>query len=461
MNIHKINLDKLFKLLESSPNGISEKEIKIKREKYGVNILNAKNKEPAILKFLKQFTNFFALLLISGSILAFFAESVSPGEGNLYIGIALIAVVFLNAIFTFIQQYQSEKIMQSFKQMMPEHVQVIREGLRQKVSAKELVPGDIISLSEGDKIPADGRLREENSLKVDNSPLTGESEPQLRKLEPTHENILESRNMVFSGTLVQSGNGKALICTIGMDTQIGKIVKLTKETDSVDTPLHKELNYFIKIISIIAISLGIVFFFVSWALGKPLIGSLIFAIGIIVANVPEGLLPTVTLSLSIASKRMAKRHALIKNLESVETLGSTTVICTDKTGTITENRMSTHTIFLNLKEKNILDKDLDHEKGLNQLLKTMTLCNNARIDFNTKKFTGDPTETALLEYSNTHFEALNLIQNEPRVHECPFDSKTKRMITTNKTGKIKVAHMKGAPEVVIEECNQILIEGKI
>jgi sodium/potassium-transporting ATPase subunit alpha len=213
-----------------------------------------------------------------------------------------------------------------------------------------VVPGDVILLEEGDRVPADGRLLEVNQLKVDHASLTGESEPQLRKVACTHERLMESRNMVFSGTLVQSGNGRALVYGTGMNTQIGQIVQLTKEAGTVETPIRKELRHFIRIISAIAIGLGVLFFALSVALGNPLIGSLIFAIGIIVANVPEGLLPTVTLALTMASKRMAKKNALIKNLEAVETLGSTTVICTDKTGTITQNQMQVATLVLGERE---------------------------------------------------------------------------------------------------------------
>jgi sodium/potassium-transporting ATPase subunit alpha len=254
--------------------------------------------------------------------------------------------------------------------------------------------------------------------------------------------------MVFSGTLVLSGNGKAVVYATGMDTQIGGIVKLTKETGSVDTPLHREINHFIKIISSIAIFLGVLFFIMGVLLGERLIGSLIFAIGIIVANVPEGLLPTVTLALSMASKRMSKKNALIKNLESVETLGSTTVICTDKTGTLTENKMVVNTLFINLEGKNVYEKDLSESKNLDLILNAMTLCNNARMNED-GNFTGDPTETALLNFSKNFIDISELKEKEPRIHESPFDSKTRRMITTNRRGFKKIAYLKGAPEVVL------------
>jgi len=461
MDEHKIRLEHLYRGLGSSHIGLSSEEARSRLERYGFNILETKKNRPIILKFLKQFTNFFALLLMTGAILAFIAEYLAPGQGNIYISIALAGVVVLNSIFTFIQEYKSEKIMETFKKMLPEKSDVLRDGKIKRIESKELVPGDIILLSEGDKVPADGRLIEQNALKVDNSSITGESEPQLRKLMCTHENILESRNMVFSGTLVQAGNGKALVYSTGMHTEIGKIVRLTKETKRVKTPLHKELSHFIKVISSIAIILGIGFFATSFFIGNPLMGSMIFAIGIIVANVPEGLLPTVTLCLSIASKRMAKKNALIKNLESVETLGSTTVICTDKTGTITENKMAVNTLFVNFKESNVCEKGLDKTPGLNILVESMVLCNNSKVSADNKGYLGDPTETSLMNFSERFVDIEELVDAKKRIHESPFDSRTKRMITTNQSISKKMAFMKGAPEVVTRKCSKILINGRV
>ena len=457
---HKIDLDDLYKRLDSTPQGLSSEEASKRQQTYGLNVLEEKEKESLIVRFGKHLVNFFALLLWTGAVLAFISEYLAPGEGNLYIGIALAGVVVLNAVFTFIQEYQSEQIMDSFRKMMPVKIKVFRDGKRKELLAGEIVPGDLVYLEEGDKIPADGRLIEENSLKVDHSALTGESEPQLRKLVSTHEIMLESRNMVFSGTLVQSGNGTALVFGTGMNTQLGKIASLTKETEDVDSPLKRELNRFIKIISIIAITLGITFFAVSFLTGNRLMASLIFAIGIIVANVPEGLLPTVTLCLSMASKKMAKRKALIKNLDSVETLGSTTVICTDKTGTITENRISVNAVFMNGKEINVADLEGRETTGMETLLKISVLCNNSRLD-EKGGYLGDPTEGALILHARDKIDIDKINQENQRVHEHPFDSKTKRMITENSSGGMVSSYMKGAPEVVIEKSSSILMNNEL
>ncbi len=458
---HKIPLEELEQRLNATSAGLESVEAARRLTEYGTNELHVRKDTPEILKFFRQFTNFFALLLIGGSALAFLADYLQPGEGNFYIGVALLGVVFLNALFSYIQQHESDRIMESFRNMLPPMITVLRGGEVSRIEAWLLVPGDVILLEEGDRIPADARLIEVNQLKVDHSSLTGESEPQLRKLECTNDNLLESRNIVFSGTLVQSGNGRALVYGTGMNTQIGEIVQLTKETVMVETPIRKELRYFIRVISTIAITLGFLFFILSVLLGKPLIGSLIFAIGIIVANVPEGLLPTVTLALTMASKRMAKKNALIRNLEAVETLGSTTVICTDKTGTITQNRMKVSTLVLGEHEWSAYQNGLAEAEGFDEAWATITLCNNARL--NNHGYLGDPTEGAMLLFAQKIKPLQDFATRFPRIHESPFDSSTKRMITTHngEHGQPNLAYMKGAPEIVFKKCTRTLRHGTV
>lgn len=455
MDEHKIHLKELYGRLRSSPSGLTSQEAATRLQEHGPNFLITSPKKSLIIKFVKELFNFFSILLTFAAVLSLLADYYSPNEGYFHIAIALIAVVIFNAFFTFLQKYRSEKIMASFQRMLPQNVEVLRDHKRQTILAYFLVPGDIIFLSAGQKVPADARLIEQNPLKVDHSSITGEAEPQLRSLECTHEDILQSRNVVFSGTLVQSGDGKAVVYETGSNTQIGKIVSLTKETASTTSPLHREINHFITLISGIAIVLGILFFLIGYNIHLTLIGSFIFGIGIIVANVPEGLLPTVTLSLSLASKRIAKKNALIRNLESVETLGSTTVICTDKTGTLTENKMTLNTIFLNGKEQQTFSSE-----ELFPLLKTMLLCNNAHYDNHKKSFFGDPTEVALLEFAKIHSIMKKITTTEPRLHELPFDSKTKRMISINRCGAKKIAYLKGAPEVVLQKSSQLLHNNK-
>ncbi len=499
---HTISLSEFLQRLEVDERGLSEQEATRRLQECGPNFLEEIGKESILKTYIRQFRNFFTILLVIGALLAFLGEYLDPGQGNLYIGVALAGVVVLNGTFTFIQEYQAEKTMESFRQLLPPHSKVLRDGKVRDVLASEIVAGDIILLEEGDKVPADGRLIEVNSLKVDNSAITGESEPQLRSLECTHPNMLECRNMVLSGTLVQSGNGKAVIFGTGRNTQIGNLAILTQQILNVDTPIRKELNHFIKIISTIAISLGITFFILAFLLQDVFLASLIFAIGIIVANVPEGLLPTVTLALSLASRRMASRNALIKQLESVETLGSTTVICTDKTGTLTQNRMAVNSLMVGFEclvleyplssrvrtagqeieettkgdvEKEIEDSEAESfdpgtegfcviEKPVwrpenlpSVLIRVAGLCNNAKLHELPPGYTGDPTEGALLVFANSLEDIKKLQDDYQRLEEFPFDSLTKRMEVICRTPEEKLeVYLKGAPEVVVKMCSSAL-----
>jgi sodium/potassium-transporting ATPase subunit alpha len=498
---HKISLPEFLQRLGVDERGLGEQEAARRLLECGHNVLEETGKESILSKYIKQFRNFFSILLIIGAILSFLGEYLDPGKGNLYIGIALGVVVILNGTFTFVQEYQTAKTMESFRQLLPPRAKVLREGEVRDFLASELVVGDIILLEEGDKVPADGRLIETNSLKVDHSTITGEAEPQLRSLECTNLNILECRNMVFSGTLVQSGNGKAVVFGTGKNTQIGNLAILTEQISSVDTPIRRELNRFIKIISAIAIFMGVTFFILAVLLQDTLLASLIFAIGIIVANVPEGLLPTVTLALSLASRRMASRNALIKNLESVETLGSTTVICTDKTGTLTQNRMAVNSLIVGFEslvpeahsgpEKGIVEQEAEEstkkgiagkivgsgtkrvsiilespiwnpEKVPPALIRVAGLCNNAKLHELPSGYTGDPTEGALLVFANSLEDVKKLQNDYPRLEEFPFDSVTKRMEVLCHTpeGKLE-AYLKGAPEVVVEICGSVMESGEV
>jgi sodium/potassium-transporting ATPase subunit alpha len=457
--IHKGSLHDLYEEFGSSARGLTETEAARRLDRHGPNELSVRQDVPEIVKFLLQFKNFFALLLMAGGALAIAAERLDPGQGNLYIAIALLGVVLLNAVFTYIQEHQSERIMDSFRRMLPAMVTVLRDGHPRRAQAEALVPGDVILMYEGDRVPADGRLIAASELEVDCASLTGESEPQRLDPEACHENILESRNMVFSGTLVQSGEGQALVCNTGMSTQIGGIVALTKATEDAETPIHRELGYFIKVISAIAIFLGVLFFLVSVATGNGTIASLIFAIGIIVANVPEGLLPTVTLALTMASKRMAAKNALIKNLESVETLGSTTVICTDKTGTLTQNRLGVNTLVLGGREYTAGDHSVTEDPIGAYALQCMALCNAA--DLTDDGFSGDATDGALLLYVN-EIADLAAIRRAEKLAEQPFNYAARRMIATYSAPDSAAprAYVKGAPEAVLSMCDRIMLDGR-
>jgi sodium/potassium-transporting ATPase subunit alpha len=348
--------------------------------------------------------------------------------------------------------------MNSFREMLPRSAQVVRDGLLLKVPAAELVRGDLILLEEGDQVPADARLVEVAGLKVDNSSLTGESEPQLRTVEPTDRILLQSRNVAFSGTQVMAGNGRGIVFATGMKSQLGRTADLTQTVTPREIPIRREIQHFTRIISTVAVVMGMLVFLVSlvW-IDTPIWSKLVFAIGIIVANVPEGLMATVTLCLSIAARRMAGRNALVKNLESVETLGCTTVICTDKTGTLTLNRMTVQRLFLNECIHNEADADFEQEE-LDKFLLVATLCNNAHVKPD-GTFSGDPTETALLAFSARFLDIASVRKSAPRLFEEPFTAASKQMITVNSQDNGTVACLKGAPDVAIRLCDRILVNG--
>jgi sodium/potassium-transporting ATPase subunit alpha len=459
-DFHRRPLDEVFRDLGSNEAGLTTVEAGARLARSGPNELRVKKDTLEVVKFLREFKNFFAVLLIVGGCLALLADFLDPGQGNLYIACALFGVVVLNSTFTYLQERQSEKIMESFQRMLPTMVAVARDGDTLQVNAKQLVPGDVILLSEGGRVPADCRLIEANRLTVDLSSLTGESEPQARDPIQSDEALLQSPNMLFSGSLVQSGEAKALVCRTGMDTEIGNIVELTKQTQEVETPIRKELKYFIKIISGIAIALGVSFFLVSVAIGRGELASLIFAIGIIVANVPEGLLPTVTLALTMASKRMARKNALIKHLESVETLGSTTVICSDKTGTLTQNRLSVSTVVIGGKSYEASDPDLLVQSRIGAARRVMMLCNNAHLTED--GYVGDATEGALLLYADRVLSG-EVVEGYERLAQEPFNSTLKRMITVSATPDCDgfEAYLKGAPEVVLGMCDRVFLNGDV
>ena len=297
------------------------------------------------MRFIYNFTNLLAVLMWVGSGLSFWAEMPEAGW-------ACIVVIFINAIFSFWQEFKAEKAIDALKKLIPSYARVIREGAETKVPTSDIVPGDIIIIEEGDNIPADARLIEAQELRVNNSAFSGESKLSHKMSEGFQDGKdflwLEMPNLIFAGTSVASGMGKAVVIATGMSTEIGKIAYLTQTVKEELSPLQKEVNRISKLIAVISVVMGFVFFFVGMVFTKmTFVASAMFAIGIILANVPQGLMPTLTLALAMAVQRMVKRHALIKKLSSVETLGCTNVICTDKTGTLTTNQMSVKKIWIN------------------------------------------------------------------------------------------------------------------
>lgn len=447
MNINSPDISEVLKGLVTSETGLFDEEATKRLAEFGHNEIEEVRKKPLYFRFVKQFTHFLAVLLWIAALLSFLSEYLHPGEGMLTLGIAITAVIFINGSFTFFQEYRTEKILEAMKGLLPFYVDVLRNNTEKQILASEVVPGDVVLLSEGNKVPADLRLFESNGLTANNASLTGESEPVERNARPFSGELINSPNIVFAGTTIVSGSGKGVAFATGMSTEFGRIAHLTGAISPGISPLQKEIIKITRVVAAIATVMGIIFFITGYFIGRTFWENFLFAVGIIIANVPEGLLPTVTLSLAMGSQRMAKRKALIKTLTSVETLGSVTVICTDKTGTLTQNKMAVRELsFLGNKPR---------EKEGQWLLNISLLCNNTREAGGELK--GEPTETAL--YSQAKASGVSI--ENIRLREFPFDPDRKRMSTVNGIGSGIFILSKGAPESIISVCSRCMIDGEV
>jgi P-type Ca2+ transporter type 2C len=476
-----LDTERIFRKLGVSKDGLSDEEAARRLKEFGPNAIIAKRKRPLILKFLDNFIHLLAIILWVAAGLCFIPKVDMP-----QLGYAIILVVVINAVFSFLQEFRAEKALEALKNLIPSYSKVLRSGEIQDILSSEIVPGDIIVLEEGDNITADARLIEAYDIRTNNSVLTGESDPQRKNAEPIHqENADELRlvNVVYTGTSVTNGSGRAVVFATGMKTQFGKIANLTQNVKEQLSPLQIEINKTSQILAYIAVGVGVLFFILSLVTVKlGFVGAFVFAIGCIVAFVPEGLLPTVTITLAMGVQRMAKRNALIKKLSSVETLGSTTVICTDKTGTLTQNEMTVKEMWVNGKSYELsgvgynpegdlylgsvkLNKD-DATKAFKPIARAMSYCNNARlvVDASTKQWTikGDPTEGALLVAAKkVGFEYELEIQDEIRTYLLPFDSRRKRMSSIHKAKEGIFAFVKGAPKEMLSICDKIYLDGNV
>lgn len=483
-SIQKLAVNDVCQAMNTRMSGLSSQEVEDASRIHGKNVITEKKGKPVILIFLANFISLMAILLWIGGIIAFFADMVE-------LAVAIWLVNVINGVFSFWQEYRAGKATEALRNMLPSYARVIRNGVEDRILAEDLVPGDIMLLSEGDKISADARLLESSDFQVNQSTLTGESNP-VRK---THDAVLreglsrsEVPNLVFAGTSVASGTAKSVVVAIGMQTEFGKIATLTQTLKEEKSPLQKELDRVTKQVSAMAVSAGVLFFLASvFLVHDPIAKSFIFALGMIVAFIPEGLLPTVTLALAMAVQRMVKEHALVKRLSAVETLGCTTVICSDKTGTLTQNEMTVNNLWLPGKELTVSglgyapkgkvlcgesEVTVNNDSDLKLLLTAAALCSNARVvppEPGSDRYTvlGDPTEACLgvvAEKAGLNYE--DAVKRMPRVRELPFDSRRKRMTTIHALeepvqGARRVAYIKGAPKEVLELSATIRVNGEI
>lgn len=467
----------LMNQFQTGNEGLSGAEAEKRLQKYGPNTIQQGKKRSEILVFLANFTSMMAILLWVSGIIAMFA-------GMMELGIAIWAVNVINGCFSYWQQHAAQKATDSLKKMLPSYVKVRRDGKSQQIQVEQLVPGDVFDIQAGDSIPADARVFNTSNLQIDESSLTGESVPVEKKADYHHgDGEFAQQNIVFAGTVSTSGTATALALATGMDTEFGRIATLTQSQKKTIYPLERELNHLTRQLTIIAIGIGVAFFLLAIFFVKyPIAKSFIFALGMIVAFIPEGLLPTVTLSLAQGTQRMAKKHALLKNLSSVETLGQTTVICSDKTGTLTQNQMTINHIWLPGKEYDVTgtgyltngkiqlngkDVDLANELDLNKLLINATINNDTEVTEGKagekSKILGTPTEAGLVILSRkAGIDAKDERKAYPRLKELPFDSDRKLMtvITKDPSGQLFI-NTKGALGSELAICDRILDNGQV
>ncbi|CAH2318830.1 sodium potassium-transporting ATPase subunit alpha-3 isoform X1 [Pelobates cultripes] len=451
----------------------------------GPNALTPPPTTPEWIKFCRQLFGGFSILLWIGAILCFLAYGIQagteddPAGDNLYLGIVLAAVVIITGCFSYYQEAKSSKIMESFKNMVPQQALIIREGEKMQVNAEEVVVGDLVEIKGGDRVPADLRIISAHGCKVDNSSLTGESEPQTRSPDCTHDNPLETRNITFFSTNCVEGTARGVVVATGDRTVMGRIATLASGLEVGKTPIAKEIEHFIHLITGVAVFLGISFFILSLILGYSWLEAVIFLIGIIVANVPEGLLATVTVCLTLTAKRMARKNCLVKNLEAVETLGSTSTICSDKTGTLTQNRMTVAHMWF---DNQIHEADTtEDQSGASfdkssltwvALARVASLCNRAvfkagndNIPVLKRDVAGDASESALLKCIELSCGSVkHMREKNKKVAEIPFNSTNKYQLSIHETEDPNdnryLLVMKGAPERILENCSTILIQGQ-
>jgi len=470
-----MKIDEAMRELNAKMDGLSSEEVQKRLEEFGPNELKKEKGKSPVRLFLEQFTDILIIILLV-------ATALSMAIGEVYDAIVIIAIVMACAVLGFTQEYKAEKALEALKKMTAPTATVLRDGKEMQLETRDLVPGDIILLYTGDKVAADARLIEAINMKTDEAPLTGESTPVNKNVKPLPEETIVSdrRNTLFTGTVVVYGRGKAVVTSTGMNTEFGKIAKMVQVTEEEETPLEKRMGHVGKWIGILSVAVCAVVAIFGIYKGREILDMVLWAISLAVAAVPEALPAVVTGALAVGMYRMARENAIVRRLPAVETLGCTSVICADKTGTMTKGEMTVQRIYVNDKALKVRgvgyepqgeflfeDKKLDptKEKELYILLKAATLCNDAKLEKEEGQWIvkGDPTEGALVVVAaKADLWKEEIEREEPRINEIPFSSERKRMTTMHEAyGKSKIAYMKGAPEIVLEKCTKVYTNGKL
>ncbi|MBW2976905.1 calcium-translocating P-type ATPase, SERCA-type [Candidatus Woesearchaeota archaeon] len=477
---HSKKESEIFRELATGKEGLAEKEAEKRLQKYGLNEIKEEKKISPLRILISQFKNFLIYILFAAVVVSTiigYQDYISHGGSLLehFIdSIVILIILILIGIIGFIQEFRAEKAIEALKKLASLKAKVIRDGKKRVIDVNKLVPGDVIVLETGDKIPADSRLIEIANLQTQEASLTGESIPIKKELRVLQEKTLiaDQLNMVFSGTIVTNGRGRAIVVRTGMQTEIGKIARMIQETKPDPTPLQIKLEKLGKMLGIAVIAICIIVFIAGALTGKNLLEMFKTAVSLAVAAVPEGLPAVVVVSLALGARRMVKRNALIRRLPSVETLGATTVICSDKTGTLTKNEMTVKKIYANnriidvtgsgyeKKGEFLLDSKKINAKEIELLLKIGALNNDASLTDG--KVIGDPTEASLIvSAAKAGLEKEELEKKHKRIDEIPFSSERKIMTTVHKFNSEKLAFVKGAPEIVLKLCSSIYENGKI
>lgn len=477
---HSLNVKAVLKSLKSSGGGLTQGEARRRLEKYGVNEIERRKSITSLQIFARQFTSFIVVILLA-------AIAVSLLVGERLDAVVISVIVIFNGIFGFVQEHRAEKAIEALRRLTALKAKVIRDGAEAEVYSRELVPGDIILLETGSKVPADARLIQIAALEVDEASLTGESVPSKKGTGPLKEDVpvTDRENMVFMGTIVTKGRARAVITGTGMDTEIGKIAKMVQEVKEKLTPLQERLKQFGKWLGFVTIGLCVVVFavgilreYLATGLIEPDYASEMFlvAVALAVAAIPEGLPAIVTISMALGVRRMARRNVLIRQLPAVETLGCTSVICSDKTGTLTKNEMTVMEIYANNSLVKVTGEGYTPEGkfipvggealdigNIELLLRIGALCNDSRLNHNERwELLGDPTEGAVLvSAGKAGLKKAELEGLFPRVEEIPFDSRRKCMATIHKINREHAAYVKGAPDVILDKCKYLYVNGEV
>ena len=442
--------DDVIKKLNSSIEGLNNKEASIRLEKYGINEIESKKRKTIIEMIVEQLKDRMILILLLASILSFLL-------GEYVEGVVILIIIFINALISIIQEKKALDAIEALRNMNAHYTTVIRSGKKKSILTKNVVVGDIVYLEDGNIVPADMRLIEENGLKVDESSLTGESVPvekDAKSILDESTTLADRTNMVYSSTIIAYGTALGIVTATAKDTEVGSIATMLEDTDSIDTPLKRKLNKVGEILSIIGVVVAILIFIIGILYGRDFIGVLMVAISLAISVIPEGLPATATIVMALGVSRMAKKNALVKKLPAVEALGSATVICSDKTGTLTLNKMTV--------TKSVLYTDIINKSTVNnyndEMIYCAALCNNAYLDKD--KVIGDPTEGCLLSYAKELGYDIKKIKENKVLFQESFDSIRKRMSVVVKDKKDYILYSKGAPEELIDVCSYAIVDDR-